>query len=251
LTPSVWRAYIGPAMDTNTLLNSNPEEHLLLKQSFSELLLEFTKILNSVEIQIVPFREENWKKFFTVPAPQLHAIYCGFKSYCDLYASAIEEGENIRDDKALLWRTITKLGLRPCSDLMEHIEKNDVVEIYDKNYVQLYRNLRFFELCSYTLLELLTNEWFMLYRRPASITTAMIASVDDVMSGKWRTTKVNVEIPEHFLEEIFSEECNVFKVTQKIQSPLFGKNNSPEAIVGVLHAEPIGNLKTLNRPLEV
>jgi hypothetical protein len=57
-----------------------------------------------------------------------------------------------------------KLGVHPPSELMSEMRSGEVIEIHNGEFLQVYRNLRFFELCSYTLDDLLAAHFGSFFR---------------------------------------------------------------------------------------
>jgi hypothetical protein len=89
--------------------------------------------------------------------------------YHDLCSEQINEGYTLKDNPSFAWRAMSKLGLTPRSDLFSHLTNEHIVQIYSANNVQLFSNFRFFEICSYTLEELFSLEWWVLYERDPKI----------------------------------------------------------------------------------
>lgn len=96
--------------------------------------------------------------FDQLPIERRQAIVSQFDRYTNLLSLAHQERVSLRDDKALVWSTLKALRLRPPSDLLDHLAHGDVIEIYDHNQVQVFRNLRFFELCTYGVFEILVHD---------------------------------------------------------------------------------------------
>lgn len=85
---------------------------------------------------------------------------------------------------------------------MSTIGEDDVTEIYGPNMIQLYRSLRFFKYCGYSLLDISVFEWFVLWERPKLIVEKMMKDTQQIVeSGQ---TLHKVKIPRHVLRETYN-----------------------------------------------
>jgi hypothetical protein len=127
-------------------------------------------------------------------------------------------------------------GFRICPDLYYAISDDDIIEIYTADFTQLFRNLEMLKLCSYSILELSVYEWPELFRRPHAITKQLIHLAEQIMGTKEPRTISCDNVPDHFLEEIFSPGKHKLFIEQKILSPLMDQNNNAIGFVGTLRA---------------
>src|SRR3989344_3386180 len=74
-------------------------------------------------------------------------------------------GVSLRDNRAMLARSMERCKLKSRHNLLDVITNENMVEVYNLENVQLYRSINFFDYCNYSLLDLLTREWFVLYDR--------------------------------------------------------------------------------------
>lgn len=90
-------------------------------------------------------------------------------------------------------------------DLWNTLEKDEFVEVYNSENIQVFRTFNFFKTSSYSLLDLLINEWFSLWERPSGTLTHMFNTVEGIFSGQIKGI-APVAIPEHIINEIFNAE---------------------------------------------
>jgi hypothetical protein len=93
------------------------------------------------------------------------------------------------------------LHLHMTDEFEEKIGADDVVEIYDQNFFQLFRNPPFFQHCSYTILDLALAEWFELYERPKFITEILL-NLGSQLLNDGGVQKMSLD--RHLLKERFS-----------------------------------------------
>lgn len=85
------------------------------------------------------------------------------------------------------------------------IRRDEFIEIYNAENIQIFRTFNFFKTSSYSILDLLINEWYQLWERPKGTLDNMFQVVSDLFSGKIQgITPVNVR--EHLITEIFNGE---------------------------------------------
>lgn len=159
--------------------------------------------------------------------------------YCELCEAQIAEGFKLRDNLSFTWRAFRKLDLVPRGDVFGHMTDDDLIEIYSCENKQLYRNFKFFEVCTYTLEELYSREWWVLYERDSEITMKIFDMGARVMSGEIVESYIP-DIQPHRLKEINSAERSTVLQQVKLMSPL-KRNKRVEAILVVESATPIAN----------
>lgn len=102
-------------------------------------------------------------------------------------------------------------------------DKGDIIEIYNPEGVQIYRNFEFFKHVSYSFTELFANEWHVLYERPAFVIEKLIETHQKVKLGEISTT-TEYGIADHIVKERYLQNRKVFKVKMKFVSPLRDKS---------------------------
>lgn len=143
--------------------------------------------------------------------------------YHDLCHDHVVEDCSLRDSKRFTWRALVKLGLSPTADFLEALEDGDIVEIYDAQQVQVFRNLDFFDFCSYTLEELFTLEWWRLFKRDEDISKKILDVASEIYQKK-HPIGITDPVPEHLVIEELSKEKTKLEFFIKQLSPLYQKH---------------------------
>jgi hypothetical protein len=217
---------------------------------FNKLNLEF-KMKNLMErfcdyarlsgSEILPYRDPSLKIFSSLSHDKQENAYNAFLKYYGVCSAATYEDIRLSDDPSLLWYVIKELGLRPCSDLFNKIQPNDVIEIYNTDFIQIFRNFAFFSICSYSLEEIFSYEWRELYERDPVITGKLAELAFSLLSGDVKTTIPILGIGDHQLTEVFSPSRHKMVVNHSYLSPLFGKSKGKvEAFAIFSKAKVIG-----------
>ncbi len=183
-------------------------------------------------LKILPYRTSPLENLRRRSENHKERVLENFRSYYEICAETIKEGFHLRDSLQLAWRAFGKLKLLPPSDIFDKIDLDcDVIEIYSPEGIQIFRNLRFFDICSYTLDEIFAYDWPELYSRELAITQGILSLVEKMFEGKIQvTTPANIEI--HTVKEIFSEERNEYIIEQKLFSPVLRVNKTIGGVLG-------------------
>ncbi|HEX4924441.1 MAG TPA: hypothetical protein VFV50_10155 [Bdellovibrionales bacterium] len=207
----------------------------------ANIFSDLSRVLNSTGIPAQPFHPRNLETFASLPSERQEAIVAHFEAYLETVKTAIldprKQDLTLEQEKALLAKTLKRLGLRHSEGSEEMLETGHIIEVYDQHSVQLYRNFEFFRHSSYSLMDVVTTEWFRLYQRPQKITDALIECARQVfIHGK----PVVPEVSEHILREIYSGARKAYLLKVKAIYPLFEeKTGACTAILTKIKAELI------------
>lgn len=103
-------------------------------------------------------------------------------------------------------------------DFWSKVQKDDVIEVYSAENIQLFRTFNFFKISSYSLLDLLTLEWYVLWQRPSFVLNALIEAATAMMKGEIKTaTQINAA--RHILKEIYDDDTVGFKCSSVLVEP--------------------------------
>jgi hypothetical protein len=120
----------------------------------------------------------------------------------------------VHPEKETVLQALEHFGVELRDDLWAHLQPDEIIEIYDANDIQIFRTFNFFKVSSYSLLDLLTNEWFHLWERPKGILEIMMSRAKDVHTNIDGVE--NCKIPRHVLKEIFDDKENSFSSRKSV-----------------------------------
>ena len=186
---------------------------------FRELWQEFALLAREEGVAVTPYRGDGPVFFPQMPAEMQLATLNAFRSYVELCREVRAEGHALRDNQFLLWRMFQKMKVHPPSELMSELTEGEVIEIHNSEFVQVFRNLRFFELCSYTLDDLLCRPFWELFQRDESVTGSLIQMGQSVFSGETPGV-LQLTVPEHVVLEIDSEARLLSVIQHRVAAPL-------------------------------
>ncbi len=239
-------------MSLNTLLSEDEYTRGSCVEQIMALAERFCTVANKNGYDIIPYTEKSMINLKQVEKNKLLEIHNNLLSYYQLVGGALDQGKKISDSKSILWALLKEMNLRPTSDIFDKIEKDDIVEAYGTDFKQIFRNLRFFDFCSYSLTDIFMYEWRDLFERDQRIALQLAEVAMNVTLGKTKgTTTLGVDA--HLMQETFSEGRNKFNVTHKYLSPLYDKGSNIVAFIAISEAEILSSKRKskLTAPLRL
>lgn len=213
-----------------------PNTQLLVKLVTKLNILSSLLSKNGVIVQASS--EHGEQSFLKLSLPNQEMIYKHVCDYLEIVSAIPDITESptqyptYNKEIKCLDMALKKFNLTPKDDCQQYLTKGDIVEIYSAEGVQLYRNFEFFKNCSYSLMDVITNEWFVLYERPQQIIDTMINICSQVLKSGKET--VQYAVPEHILRERYLNAKRAFKIVSKYISPLVDSNGQTTAVLTVL-----------------
>jgi len=147
-------------------------------------------------------------------------IFEGFQTYSNILTSSIEYAQNHNREKSLVWGALRSLKLRFDDHLFERLLDDDIIEIYRSDNLQVFRNLKFHEVCSFHFPELFIKQWPELFNRDSFITNQILSAAQAAFQNSDLEPISTQHIPEHDLVEISYPEGLKMKMKLKTLYPL-------------------------------
>lgn len=201
-----------------------------LDSDFKSLATALCELLATAGVAKKPYSEE-LPFFRALTLEKRLSTVEQLRFYYELCVSQVCEGASLRNSQTFTWRALKKCGLTPASDFLSRITAGDIVEIYNCDGMQIFRNLEFFEFCSYTLEDLYCREWWVLYRRDQHITDMVRARVQEVFNHE-HPDGLLCPAPKHILQEIASSEKFRVSMEYRFLGPLY-ENNAVKAMIAI------------------
>lgn len=160
-----------------------------------------------------------------VPVKRLEAIAGVLRNMIHAIGICEEKDINPWDEREFFHISMQAMGISYPMDMLKKVEKEDLIEAYDSERLQIFRNLRFMETSAYSLIEVSSQSWPELFKRSSAITEAMISWSDEKL---WeRNAVVPFTIPEHYIKEYMASSPQVIHIKFKYIAPLFLGPNRP------------------------
>ncbi len=145
---------------------------------------------------------------------------------CDIYRMAAmspylqASAESFDKTTTLVWAACSRFGLRPPSDFFDKLTDEDVIQVYSQEGIHQFSNLKFFEVCSYTLEQIHCMPWHLLWIRDQGeldfLTNAVIS-----MLGQDQKKTIEFNRPLHVVKEVISPLKYETTYSLRYGAPLF------------------------------
>src|SRR4051812_12784179 len=152
-------------------------------------------------------------------------ILSNISTYVRILAQAIEPEieRSPRDQEiARLRSAIRSFGLKAANDSVFNIvSANDIIEVYNLRGIQLYRNVGFFKVCSYNLLDLSVHSWDKLYDKPTHVAEETHDVIQRLFSSGDEPIPYGIGTYLQKEKFEFAESLKTLKVTPRYIVPLY------------------------------
>jgi hypothetical protein len=201
-------------------------------ERFKVMTSQFAQMAAAEGLPVVAYRQAP-VHFPALAAAARRQVLHTFGRYVEVAHEVRGEGWALVDDRRFLWGMIKKLGLRPDAELFDKLEDDDFIEILDtRDGIQIYRNLRYFSVCSYTLDDLLCRPWYELFYRDPKVVERIMGTVEAVLTAR-RAGIFHYNAGVHVLDEISSESRYRCTLENRFLTPLFDHRRTVAAAVNV------------------
>jgi len=185
----------------------------------------FSNVLRSDGFKINSEPSEFAKEcFLRLPQGAQRKILQNFIQYAELIEELKRQNrQSLSDARQVTWAFLKKLNLQPCSNTFSQIESTDLIEIYSRGYIQIFRSLKFFEHYQCSVFDLLVLDWMTLFKREATIEEKIFFNMEACFKGLPRARSFE-GIRNHEVRERFSTEPEALIVSLKTCSPLMSRS---------------------------
>lgn len=201
-------------------VHSPADETELLDREFRRLAEQVAAWAQASGFHVRPYRSAALPILNRLSGAGRFKALQSLKLYHDVCAEVIKSHGSLGDNRQVVWHAIRRLGLRPTSDLFQFLGERDVVEIHDRELVQIFRNLNFFHYCSYSLEDLHGLPWTALYERREPVQVELVQLALGLLSGQIKDT-VPVTVVPHTIHELDSPDRLDIAAQIKFAAPLF------------------------------
>lgn len=174
-------------------------------------------------------------------------IIQNISTYVGLLESQKQKGADLRDSRRLTWAFLKEQNLQPCFNTFSKIDAFDTIEIFNREYIQIFRNLRFFETFKCPLFDLLVLDWMTLFKRQPEIEEKVFFQMEDSFKCLPRVTNFE-NINDHCIRERFAENSKDLTIQLKMRSPLMSRTKKTKRAEVVLITSRIVDNKLEGAP---
>lgn len=188
-------------------------------ERFKDLSLKLTHIIKSQDINLITDLTRCADRLFEIPNNTLQVINNHLAQNIHVIESSLFGGKI--GNKQIVKNILGFMKYTAPSDFIDKVTEEDIVEIYNLENIQVFRNLKFYETTTYSLSDLLLYDWPELYTRPAKMTEKLLAIVGDVIRHPSNELVQEMSfVPVHYLKEIRANPVQLCEVRFKYISPI-------------------------------
>lgn len=221
----------------------------ILSQNIHNRQIELLKTIDEIYhiLKVCGFRSPEPlnptpERFAVLSPEKIEAVHRNLFCYLEMLkesplASYDIEKPDTQTEKRMAEIALKKLGYQLSDKFFSELRTGDVVEFYDPDMMQVYRNLEFFKYCSYNLIDLISLEWYELYERPSQILQLTFSLWKNFLDTGSTDKLDNYNIPEHLIVEKLLNVQRVFKVKLK---DVYLLRDSNKKVSGIAHSLNIG-----------
>jgi hypothetical protein len=156
----------------------DPIDHDLIR-----ILTEFAQLISAYGYFVSIASRRGMEKLSVVSVEKKQMIISHYTQIIEWIRSeeVTHDPQNI--DKICAQKALSYFNLNADDSFMNTITSEDVIEIYGHDMVQLYRSFNFFNLTSYSLLDMSVFEWYVLWERPKRAVESTMQDVEEVLKN--------------------------------------------------------------------
>lgn len=159
-------------------------------------------LLKKLGYNCIPYSKDSLTKLPAVDERKIDGFAAHFHAFQEILGEIApdisDEDHNL--EISYLKRALSHFGMRVEDEFWKVLEKNDVIEVYGCDMIQRYRSLNFFRNTGYSLLDLVVNEWYVLWDRPSKVLEKLMTVGTEVLEGRQGLTKLDIR--PHIVKEI-------------------------------------------------
>ncbi len=141
------------------------ESQSFITNDFRRSCEEICQILSDYGHQVRPYQDPNLAIFGRLDCARQNQALSDIR----IYLSSIYDTRGLKKNPNLgmqfLWSSLKTYGLKCPHDFFNKISEDCIIELYDLEYKQVWRNFHFFDVCSYTIEQVFCEPWTDRYKR--------------------------------------------------------------------------------------
>ncbi len=123
-------------------------------------------------------------------------------------------------DSLLLEKSLNFHKLSADKKILDTIDEDTLVEAYNVDMRQTFRSLNFFEMTNYSILDLITFEWYVLWKKPSLVNKIYAEAFEELMTHKLPILPIDIK-PYLNLEIMNTGSTEPFEPRAVIQTPQY------------------------------
>ncbi len=169
-------------------------------------------------------------------------------STLDLYFKTLQELRDRKQDPwdslRFAWSFLKNARLHPHSRLFERVSKDDVLEVYNRDMTQIFRNLQFLSSYDIPLFDLIVLDRMTVLRSEARLEEKLFLKLDSALRQNKGSESFNTEACEWF--ERFGD-SNVYRIHYQTFGSLMARGRRPSKVEAVIVSSQVERISSVPR----
>jgi len=175
------------------------------ESEFRHIADQICAIADKYQVKIRGYHSSELPHFRALPQARQETVLLRLKAFLGSMEVTESMGERLDSQKRALWCGLSALGLVPPSELFSRIDDNsEIIEIYNLEGFQVWRNFNYFDVCSYTLEEIYSIDWNDLYLRSDEKTEECRQKITALLTGQ-TPDLFDANVENHEITELCSQ----------------------------------------------
>ncbi len=170
-------------------------------------------------IHIHAFSAEGWSQYLALEFSQQTKISGRLVAFSDFVSELVERDIDLASNRDILNYFLRKHNLTVEKEFFATLEDGDVVEIYDKDFTQIFRNFKVLELTDYDLLRFELLPWMNLFGRHEEITSKLVEISLEVLKPTLGVRHFGID--SHVMQELLTNAKKLFRIHHRYIAPVF------------------------------
>jgi len=203
----------------NTVLNLEQSDRPRL---ISKLLYSIDTVARLAALQNITVKtvtDEALSKLETLSEDKIHELNTTLLKQLSLVQDSVLT-ENRVSNKDMTKNVLDFMKLSTSEDMLNTITEEDIVEIYNLDCIQIFRNFKFYETTTYSLSDLILFDWSELYYRPSQVSQKIQTYINLVLQNDNNDVVYNMEVPKHMIKEIRANPIQLCEIEFKKIAPI-------------------------------
>lgn len=210
-------------MNFMNLKQSSPT-NILDQKYILDRMNTLARAVTSLGIPVTVDSKRAWDYFYSLTPENQRDIIRRFDRYMDVIADITGQGIGLMDNAQALWRICKRFDWMPYSEIIERVNRQDVIEIYLADNTQLYRNMSYFKYSSYSISDLVFCPWHDLIEHGEKVTTDILNIINQTFVGQ-ADPKKTFTLDPWVARERYSTRKYEARLTSKFFAPFRGRTS--------------------------
>lgn len=195
-----------------------------LRSRFRDAVSSLAKLAAEEGVSLVPFHEFSLPIFSALGDEARGTAVRDAEEMNSLWRETRQGGGTLSNSRQLLWRFLSRMKLHIPADFLELYRDDWVIEIYNRDGLQIFRSFSVFRFTSFSLEELLSIPWWERYHRENEDHGFLLEIQKGIFDGEIRGCLQPASRP-HLLKEVGSAEELHLDFDAKLFAPVFFGND--------------------------